>query len=565
MTRSIFQQVESRPWRRYATLGDVDHPNKPWEFSQLKPRDGTAPFYADATHEPGGWDDDDKFVTSPGLDEFDGNGDQVIPPTRLIQPGTHFRGHPGAFRSEDKRFMLVSHAPEAPPTLARRGIVVEKRKRGVVLEHADVLISLSPEEEDSLLLPSKLLAACHPFFRAAFASCWAKRELDQDAPAIGKGIKYLYELELQDGGEAILVAKSKPTPPNERRAKWAAAADRHQAATARGCRFDDASVGDVAYWAEAEAYQVLCIAAHKIGFAMVCGFPLRVHRTVRTPLDPDEDGGECMIALVLKIMDWIHNYGSYKSMAPEMGRFIFKRIMTTRQGVLHSSTIVRIATILQSESLFRKALANSVKAFLEDISRTRSESTMPYERLLQSLGHDFQLIQCVTREAGHMKQLVTDVYESMLRLSLPIDPETGHKPTVRFANEVWRSWFAGAAPDVGEIDWPIRKLLDNTPSAEELFEGHKERFYEEDEKCPPDNVDKCILFNAIETLLEQAQELAIQLLDYSGEYIGEYVYRWNVELAIDFEGYRYPWQLELKSEPSRLTFLEENPAIGDRV
>ncbi|KAK4539186.1 hypothetical protein LTR36_001162, partial [Oleoguttula mirabilis] len=122
----------------------------------LIPQDGTIPFYLDAWVDKTEYDSDDEFKTVVEIEEWDAHGSQIVPPTSSLV-------------STDKRFILVSHVPEPRRTLACRGFAVQG---------ADTIISLSPDDADSLLLPSSLLAQSHPFFEAAFGGRWASNRLE---------------------------------------------------------------------------------------------------------------------------------------------------------------------------------------------------------------------------------------------------------------------------------------------------------------------------------------------------------------------------------------------------
>lgn len=149
-----------------------------------KPFDGTPPFVTQSTADPDGYDSDDPFSDHNPPEGFDYyTKDQVIPPSEPV--------------SSDKRFIWVSHVPYARPTLCKRGFEVEG---------ADTVISLSPDEEDTLLVRSDMLREAHNVFRVGLDTRWEHNKV-LESGVYGGTIKYMYELELEADGETVLVGK----------------------------------------------------------------------------------------------------------------------------------------------------------------------------------------------------------------------------------------------------------------------------------------------------------------------------------------------------------------------
>lgn len=156
---------------------------------RLTPSDGTELFYTIAHYDIEGYDSDDEYETFPERADYDEHDHQIIPPSTAL--------------SSDRRFILTSYVPSPKQLLG---------KKGFATCDADVVISLSPREGDTLLLSSKTLKDSHPIFQAGLTGDWA---VNKTATAEGEGedarLKYRYELELNKYGDAVLVGKVSPT------------------------------------------------------------------------------------------------------------------------------------------------------------------------------------------------------------------------------------------------------------------------------------------------------------------------------------------------------------------
>ena len=163
----------------------------------MKPLDGTPPFWVDARHADEEYDSDDDYNTLwdtwPDFDQD--TGDQKLELRPEDEP--------------DRRFVLPSFHSQQVEQLTRRGFRVKR---------ADTIISLSPNEEDTLLIWSECLA--HPFFRAGLSGRWSSNRLTTPVVQDDCTIIYRYELELNDDGTTSLIGKMSSTPPDERKRKW---------------------------------------------------------------------------------------------------------------------------------------------------------------------------------------------------------------------------------------------------------------------------------------------------------------------------------------------------------
>ena len=77
----------------------------------------------------------------------------------------------------------------------------ERGSRGIVVGTGDVVISLSSQEEDSIILRSATLGSLSPFWKASLSDNWAANKTTGEA-----GIKRL-ELDFSTISEAMLVGK----------------------------------------------------------------------------------------------------------------------------------------------------------------------------------------------------------------------------------------------------------------------------------------------------------------------------------------------------------------------
>lgn len=80
-------------------------------------------------------------------------------------------------------------------------------RKGFATTDADVAISLSPRQEDTIMLSSALLSASHPMFAVGLSGRWGGAKLLMDRPSDGSTFAYRYELEMTSDGVAVLVAK----------------------------------------------------------------------------------------------------------------------------------------------------------------------------------------------------------------------------------------------------------------------------------------------------------------------------------------------------------------------
>ena len=516
----------------------------------MQPQDGSGPFFVQATHDLENMDTDDNFSAWPASTAFDQQGNEVIPSSERS--------------STDKRFIWTTLQPEVRPTLAKRGFAVEG---------ADTLISLSPEDEDSLLVRGSLLATSHPMFAAAFDSRWAKGELENHLtiPAgtllkDGAIIKYLYELELEDDGDTALVPKTKPTPSQERQSKLDHAAAQYEAMAHDRPLFDEWYLREnYAYlFARPEMHQTICIAAQKVGIAMLCGFPLTIYQNcggLGRFLQVDEGEDMTLVVLVLKIVDWIHTYGSFRAMGPQTARFILKYFESCMSLELHPYTFLRVAKLMQDRDLFREAMAASVEQYWRDSNTYTNSLPLPLEDLAKSLGHDYVLVHQVVAMQDTVVRRVEDVDAALSRLG---GMNEGHAATVRFATEAWREWYNGNSEE-HKVCTFIAQLGKHTVSVETVLGFHQRFWFAEGEAYPPENVDRDFLSLAMSRLIRKAEKIVGELDDGTGRCFEHPSFDWLYRTLLQFETVVYPWEIALDEEPTKLSIATDNVAPGDTV
>ncbi len=85
------------------------------------------------------------------------------------------------------------------------------------------MISLSPDEADTVLPRSDVLSEAHLLFAATFSSNWSSNKLERPILYKGRVLKYYLELEVDATGHAMLIGKDRVTPYKERSEAWNAA------------------------------------------------------------------------------------------------------------------------------------------------------------------------------------------------------------------------------------------------------------------------------------------------------------------------------------------------------
>lgn len=202
------------------------------DTQELEPQDGSAQYYEYYYQDP----------------DYDGD-DRHLPNISSAAEGID--------TSSD--FVLCNYSW---PEVQRLGM------RASVVADGDVHISLSPEEEDTIVLSSTLLKASHPFWKASLRDRWLPQKT-----VTGTNIKRL-ELEFLSRRESILVGKTAITAPHRRHAMFLDTQNEYYRDCLRySCGdFDEGALSQHVDWT---AFIKATINAHKIGFAILCGHPLK--------------------------------------------------------------------------------------------------------------------------------------------------------------------------------------------------------------------------------------------------------------------------------------------------
>lgn len=350
-----------------------------------------------------------------------------------------------------------------------------------------------------------------------------------------------------------------PTPGNEREEKWSTAYALFYEAfqTADFDIHDEPGLNRaMRHWVhrvQGDEYKKICIATHKVGFAILCGFPLKLYSQ-----ESNEYGRDSMLVLLLKIVEWVHMYGNFKQMGPQIERFVLVRCLSHSDSEFEHEvkaspyTLLRIATLFQAKGLFRFALARAVEKYFQDEDYWSGEYA--HRTMLESLAHDHTLAEHIVRQQLKLSSTLTRIHHTLLSYRVKCQP----RATWGMACTIWRNWYIrnshpNGAPngntmkDIG-CGWiDVNKII--TSYVDVHF--RKQRF-------PPKHVDKELLPNVLQSICDSAEEDTKELFNDSGEFMGpQGNAHWDLVGSLDFEDYTYPWQLPRGRKVSSLTVIAD--------
>lgn len=313
-------------------------------------------------------------------------------------------------------------------------------------------------------------------------------------------------------------------------------------------------------------YQVICATAHKIGFAMLCGFPPRLYRYCHSLLNLN-NCPHTYTMVVLEVVEWIHMYGSFKRMAPAFERFILKYHDVGDRDQIWDfpHTYLRLATLLESQEIFQLALAYTTKRHLETLSVNvdhRHDELKAGAELAESLAYDYQQISAVTRMS---RNLTSTLQRTHNRIMYDTCLEHEHpKATFRFAYTIWRDWYArNGVRSIGRPNgYIIYQIGEGKIKAESVLQEYWQQYYPDGQKPVPIYVKKRYLKRSVESIICQAQHTAQAMYSRDGKFFGPKSI-WEPVGNLDFEDYVYPWQVQAAKKPSALTEMLSNVALGD--
>ncbi|KAK4539120.1 hypothetical protein LTR36_001464, partial [Oleoguttula mirabilis] len=338
----------------------------------------------------------------------------------------------------------------------------------------------------------------------------------------GYTVIYRYELEYttENDGQAVLVGKKKATPVMER--------ENLQGNVIQAIRdqyfpkFDEVLLNDYlgrSTWSRLFDHQLAGMVAHRLGFALLCGFPLKYHRN-----QPDQYFGYAeRTFIVLKLIDWLHMYGSFKKTSAEVERFILGVHVGPEAIRQFPHTFLRIAVLLEAQDLYQLALANAVSIY---DSNLRNDSTFnnrvyaqAYQVLNRELGSDVQLSGRVTSMHAILATKQAALQSELLALASTEHPKT----TSRLATAIRREWFSRKISDLPRKYVPynffgrvIERIATSQVDAEDLIEQYKLRHYSGAAVFPPHYIQKAKLRDVLSTLIRSAQGILEGALNSEG-------------------------------------------------
>ncbi|KAK5126957.1 hypothetical protein LTR85_008315 [Meristemomyces frigidus] len=419
----------------------------------LKPEDGTAPFYQYFMDDVELYDSDDEYMSTVDGDEWDTSGNQLVPPSSAL--------------SSDRRFIWMDYSLEPKTALGLRGFAVNG---------ADTLISLSPAEEDTLFLPSRLLRQSHPMFEAA--------SVEDGSRASSTPERMSWRVDTPSPTDTSLSSTRMPKlcssvngrqhHSNERKDRHLDFLEDHQNAISPV--FDEASLAhDLASLRfDRLAHHEIWIAAHKVGFALLCGFPAKLYRRSLERRQNRKTAEKAL--LVLRLIEWIHAYGPLNALAVQLERSILGPYVGMVVCHRYPHTFLRIAVLLESEQLFRSTFSQAVSMYAMKISHGYlTTTTLAHARLSQELGGDSLLERHVVLMHGALAVRMTRLYARLLDLQDESHPQA---PTSRLATTIWLDWYARNMADACIPKSRIIHALTNaTLSPEGLIEEYRQHSF----------------------------------------------------------------------------------------
>ncbi|KAK4957143.1 hypothetical protein LTR10_005101 [Elasticomyces elasticus] len=457
----------------------------------------------------------------------------------------------------DDRFIWLSIVPEVPVALDRSGINIDG---------ADTAISLSPDLEDTLLRPSALLKSSHHFFRAGLGDRWKHNKmLEIESTEYGPNIKYLYELELDLDGSTLLVGKITPTKEYERFNTWSLAYAEFSRKV-RACEIKAHDQPEFVEWSRYpwshDDYKRMCIAAHKTGFSVLCGHPLRLHRTLAASHNGPRFAWSA--EFLLQVFEWIHQYGDICLMGSQLGRFVLSN--RDEQGVFDltqcSYTFLRIAAACRSKDFFVAALEAATQKFA---CKTKRYEHSTRAQLVDHLGHDHLLADYVL-DAYHQIWHRLHSTEQALQYLKPDSPARqshNERSVSKQAINIWRPWYQDFMYTRRGVPFDkIKAVCEGGCHAVVLIDKYAS-VSAMDTSLPSSlslpTVTSQELESELEKIVLKAQRIAEASCTRSGDFIGvtDRPHSWNLLGALELRNNIYPWQAipSTSGQPSRLTSI----------
>ncbi|KAK3718233.1 hypothetical protein LTR37_005348 [Vermiconidia calcicola] len=427
----------------------------PEDVHPLRPRDGTPTFWATARCDEEGYSSDDEWTTSMHiLKDFDlSTGWQRA--DRVSIP--------------NNRFLLPEYRPPAKP--------MKTARRGFMMEDADTIISLSPHQEDCLLVRSDLLKQSHPFFDAGF-SRWSSNQLTVPVVVGDYTIKYRRRLRGQSAsrngrqcGKSGNVHLARPY------------SRRSMSPNLIGEALSRCLQQMMDYSSCRPAYT-------KIGFALLCGYPAKLYRKGSQAVMPGLHRESTRAIIVMELVNWIHNYSSFTALGPQVERFILGPKIGKQFVREYPHTFLRIANRIKGEELFRTAVAGSVADYFdqyeehwicveeEPIPEDDPEyQPHPREGLAGNLGHDYELVFHVLRMRDQVSQRFRKVFDDVMKIgTMKLGKGCGKQENLaaRMWHEAVSSYVHPSETYTMEALWEISRY-DFT--SRNLFVTHRCRFH----------------------------------------------------------------------------------------
>ncbi|KAK3661697.1 hypothetical protein LTR56_000186 [Elasticomyces elasticus] len=485
----------------------------------------------------------------------DVHDDHVKPPLEAFNRDALVQDIPTASPTfSDNRFIWLSIVPEVVEALDRNCINIDG---------ADTAISLSTNVEDTLLLPSALLKSSHHFFKAGLGDRWKHNKmLEGGSTVYGPNIKYLYELELDSDGSTLLVGKVTPTEPYERFNAWSHA-DFSRKVRAREIKAHDQPefVEWSRYTWSHKDYKQMCIAAHKTGFSILCGHPLRLRRIPAALRDGPPSAWSA--EFLLQVFEWIHQHGDIRLMSSQLARFVLSN--RDEQGIFDltkcSYTFLRVAAACRSKDFFMAALEAATQTFARE---TKGFEHPIRAQLVNHLGQDHLLADYVL-DAYHQIWHRLHSTEQALRYLKPDSPaRQSHSDRLvsKQAISIWRAWYEDSLYARGGVPFDkIKTVCEGGCHVAVLIDKYGTVTAD---TSPPSCTSLSIptftshgLESEVEKIILKAQRIAEASCTRFGDFIGvtDRPHSWNLLGALELRNNIYPWQAipSTSGQPSRLT------------
>ena len=301
------------------------------------------------------------------------------------------------------------------------------------------------------------------------------------------------------------------------------------------------------------------ISAHRVGFALLCGHPLKPWRA-----DQEHRDKTSWTLIILRLLDWIHEYGCLDSVVGRLSDFV----MLHGDPAVAPFTYLRIACHLQSKDLYKVSLAAAVCKYHDMVLRLRNMPKGSDWELLQYLGEDKVLARTVMHAHATYKDLINDVKDELDSLVLTIldehwssDMTHQYIQVVDLAHDIFRSWWDKnrrvhhAQHNV--YDTLVRGKLDCRSITGRWRTNTKKWHSKLPRKTTFDD-----LVGYVQGYFDLAGDVALRLYDDDMRYCRlDWRGDWQEApgLLVD-EEYQYPWQDVDEYEPSRTNLTI---AIGD--